>query len=88
MQKALNSLIIFMYSSTYNIRNICDIVDAQEVLSQALGCLKALICAFSQNEVFPHGCVETRGKVKERKTGGWNHRKGQSESERTKDKLN
>lgn len=28
---------------------------------------------------FPHACVETRGKVKERKAGGWNHRKGQSE---------
>jgi len=38
---------------------------------------------------FSHACVETRGKVKERKTGGWNHRKGQSESERPKEnKLN
>lgn len=65
-------MIIFVYSSTYNIWNICDIGDTQEVLSQALGCLKALICAFSQNEVFPHACVETSGKVKERKTWGWN----------------
>lgn len=48
------------------------------------GCLKACIWAFSLNEVFSHACVETRGKVKDRKTGGWNHRKGQSESERTK----
>ena len=28
---------------------------------------------------FPYACVGTRGKVKERKAGGWNHRKGQSE---------
>lgn len=61
-------------------------MDIQEILSQAVGYLKALICAFSQNEVFPHAYVETRDKVKERKTGGWNHRKVQSESERTKDK--
>lgn len=54
-----------------------------------LDALKALIWAFSLNEVFPHACVKTRGKVKERKTGGWNHRKRQSESERTKEnKLN
>lgn len=64
-------------------------MDIQEVLSQAFGCLKALIWAFSLNEVFSHACVETRDKVKERKTGGWNHRKGQSESERPKEnKLN
>lgn len=31
--------------------------------------------------------MEIRGKVKERKTGGWNHRKGQSGSERTKEEA-
>lgn len=67
---------------------IYDNVDIQEVLSQAFGCLKALIWAFSLNEVFPPDCVKSRGKVKERKTGRW-YRKGQSESERTKEsKLN
>lgn len=60
-------------------------MDIQEVLSQAFGCLKALIWAFSVNEVFPYSCLKTRGKVKERKIGGWNHRKGQSESERMKE---
>lgn len=28
------------------------------------------------NEVFPHAFVEIRGKVRERKAGKWNHRKG------------
>lgn len=27
---------------------------------------------------FPYACVGARGKVNERKAGGWNHRKGQS----------
>lgn len=31
--------------------------------------------------------MEIRGKVKERKTGGWSHRKGQSGSERTKEQA-
>lgn len=64
-------------------------MDIQKVLSQAFGCLKPLIWAFSLNEVFLYACVEARGKVKERKTGGWNHRKGQSESKKPKEnKLN
>lgn len=54
-------------------------VDVQEILLQALGYLKALICVCLFTEWgFPtsHACLETRDKVKERKTGGWSHRKG------------
>ena len=57
----------------------------KKFFSRAFGCLKALIWAFLLNEVFPHTRVEIRGQVKERKTGGWNHGRQQSERERTKD---
>lgn len=59
-------------------------MDIQEVLSQAFGCSKALIWVFSLNVVFPHASVEIRGKVKERKTGEWNHRKGRTDGKREK----
>lgn len=87
MQRALNSFTVSVYSFTCNIWNICGNVDTQEALSQAFGCLKALTWAFSLNEVFFTCLVEIRGTVKERKAGRWSHRKGQSESERTKEQA-
>lgn len=52
MQKALNSFTIPCIHPHTIYEIICDNVGIQEVLSQAFGCLKALIWAFSLNEVF------------------------------------
>lgn len=70
-------------------------MDTRGSTLQAFECLKSLICAFSLNEVFLCACVETRGKLKERKTG-WNiekdsqkvkERRTRSTRDRETDKL-
>jgi len=65
-------------------------VDIQEVLSQAFGCLKVLIWAFSLNEVFfTCLCGNQRQSEGEKNRRMESYRKGQSESERPKEnKLN
>lgn len=81
MQKALNSFTISVYSSTYNIWNIWQCGHSRSTFT-SIWMLEGSYLGLFTEWVFLCACVETRGKVKERKTGGWAHRKGQPESER------